>query len=276
MCEHSAYRKWLIKTQTVFQTEASRTPSKKSYTHQILTGWAVKHKHAIYSSLTFSWQYFGEYMFQFPSFHSPLFEATDVWVGRRNLKSIKNGNVEQTKALKLNQDSSRRERSKHWHVSCWFSVTCNQLCSFSSFFFFFSPDKGLQIKPPRWNNRAMIVVGIKWNLSVTSPPPFQHAAPKPREGEEKPKNVPLVQWLPLSNCRLIHSKQNGKCLSNETESVFIAQSRDQPAQFSGRASTCNMRGEENKVEESYEKHFQCFTKYPASINLTLLIFHHFI
>ena len=173
MCEHSAYRKWLIKTQTVFQTEASRTPSKKGYTHQILTGWAVKHKHAIYSSLTFSWQYFWEYMFQFSSFHSPLFEATNVWVGRRNLKSIKNGNVEQAKALKLNQDSSRRERSKHWHVSCWFRVTCNQLCSFSSLFFFFPPDKGLQTKPPRWKKRPRIWGGKNWKFfSPPPPPPF--------------------------------------------------------------------------------------------------------
>lgn len=47
---------------------------------------------------------------------------------------------------------------------------------------------------------------------------------KPWEGTEKPK----IQWWLLSNFMLIHSKQNGRSLSNETESVSIAQSEAEP------------------------------------------------
>ena len=51
--------------------------------------------------------------------------------------------------------------------------------------------------------------------------------------KENKKNVLLVQWQPLSICRPIHSKHNGKCLSNETESVFITQNQAQPAELFG-------------------------------------------
>lgn len=136
------------------------------------TGRVVKHKHAICSSHfpgSISWNIcFSFSVFSHHYLKPPTCDLASVTWGLK----IK-GNVEQAKALKLNLDSSWRKHSKHWYVSCWFSVTCNQLVfSFSCFFFLtraYKKEKGK--KKPLWNNRVMIVVGTSWNLSVMYPLP---------------------------------------------------------------------------------------------------------
>lgn len=80
--------------------------------------------------------------------------------------------------------------------------------------------------------------------------PFEYTALKPWEGKEMPKNVPPVQWQPLSECRLIHSKLNGKCLSNETESMFHCSK--QGLTCSGLWQAIYVSGEEGKKRKAIE------------------------
>lgn len=146
MCEHSAYRKWLIETQTGFLNRSLQysiqkelhSPDPDTVKHHRLAGLLN-----ISMLSTVHWHFPGNISvniyLNFSSFLSLLFEATNVWVGQRNPKSKNKGNVEQAKTLTLNPDSSRGKHCKRWRVSCWFSVTCNQLVfSFSSFL---PPDK---------------------------------------------------------------------------------------------------------------------------------------
>lgn len=213
---NTLHKKEVTNWNTVFSsTQASSTPSKNSSSrpdtvqHHSLSG-VVKHKHAIYSSLTLSWLYIWEYMFQFSTFHSLLFEATNVWVGE-TLAKKKKRKCWTCQRIKINLDSSARKTQQT--LACVLLVYSHMQSICFLLFISFS-DKSLQTKPPPSNKRALVVVGMKWNLSVMSPL-FQYAAREPRHEKGKPENVPLVQWWPLSNCRLMHSKQNGKCLSYE-------------------------------------------------------------
>ena len=88
--------------------------------------------------------------------------------------------------------------------------------------------------PPRQGKQNRLVRTIEpWLLRAQSETylscsPLSSMQRRSLEKEKKSQKMSLlVQWRSLSNCGLIHSKQNGKCLSNETESVFVAQSEDQ-------------------------------------------------
>lgn len=64
-------------------------------------------------------------------------------------------------------------------------------------FILFFPDKGLQTKLPRSNNRAVIVVGIKWNLSVVQLP----SSTQRWSTEKEKKSQKMSLWYNVCLCQ---------------------------------------------------------------------------